>query len=538
MNSKWYLVIFNVLLTISLIVLTNTGLLPLNMGDFIFFTVLSLAFALYRPSWSFLLFIGLIPLENISLAPESVGIIVRPYQLLAAVTMVAIIVRYMTGRLNFRITGFKWYDNLVLLMLVSSFISALASTSAAASIKMSIILSSFAAIYFLTRIYIQTIKDISNIMPFILSTGVVVALYSLWQNVRFLSGASHFEIMPGRPNSTFSEPDWFGLYLVIILAVLYSALLYLHRFSTQGKSMQVLPYRQNEKIYLCFVYAAILFVYAALVVTVSRSAWLGAFIVTFIFVFLILTGLRYRHWQWAVAGIQSAFLSLALVVSILLVMLIPLTDFQLGNRLQSTGTGLQEITISCENCAKGSYGPNGCNWKPVPITDTLILPDNESLADYHCRHIDLEEIDHEVALGNFVTKAMRKDPNINIRQQIYGRSWELIQEKPIVGIGWGSIGDALGKDDRGTALNTSNIFFELWLGAGLLALISFIVILVLSSVRAISHFFYCNDYYERAVYACIFLGIFALIVPNLFNAGILLAYPWVFLAIAQIKKNA
>ncbi len=69
----------------------------------------------------------------------------------------------------------------------------------------------------------------------------------------------------------------------------------------------------------------------------------------------------------------------------------------------------------------------------------------------------------------------RPDPNVVIRKQIYQTSLLAIQEHPFFGIGWGAIGDWLGRDERGAALNASNIFLEIWLGSGLFGVSAFLL---------------------------------------------------------------
>jgi len=176
--------------------------------------------ALYRPGWAFLFFIGLIPLENINLAPVSFGITVRPYQLVGALIILALIVRWLSGKLNFKLPKLKWPDYLVIVMVVSGFVSAIVSTQvrtqvSTSSLKLSLILASFAALYFLVRSYIQSIKDLKKVSPFFLSSSIVVILYGIWQNIWFMRGLNGFETMPGRPNATFAEADWLGMFIVL-----------------------------------------------------------------------------------------------------------------------------------------------------------------------------------------------------------------------------------------------------------------------------------------------------------------------------------
>lgn len=81
---------------------------------------------------------------------------------------------------------------------------------------------SFVVLYFLVRVYIQDWHDLKRITPFFLSSSMIVVLYGILQNILFSLGRNPFEVMPGRPNGTFSEPDWYGLFLAFLLAVIFS----------------------------------------------------------------------------------------------------------------------------------------------------------------------------------------------------------------------------------------------------------------------------------------------------------------------------
>ncbi|HFC36353.1 MAG TPA: hypothetical protein ENJ49_01610, partial [Candidatus Moranbacteria bacterium] len=213
----------NVVLVIVLIVLGNFGVLPLrNIGDFAFFATLVFLLALYRPAWSFLFFIGTIMLENINLAPQEIGFSLRPFQLIGFLTLGAIIIRYFSGRLSFKLPKFSKIDVLVSIFLLAGFVSAVFSPEKGIAFKQAIILLSFGALYALTKIFIQDLSDLKKVLPFLLSSSFIIILYGIWQNWQFVHNAVHFEIMPGRPNATFAEPDWLGIYLVMILSVLYA----------------------------------------------------------------------------------------------------------------------------------------------------------------------------------------------------------------------------------------------------------------------------------------------------------------------------
>jgi len=528
-RPKIYLLAANVFLVFFLILLANLNILPIkDLPDFLFFTLIYLAFALYRPGWSFLFFIGTIALENINLAPQGIGLAVRPYQFIGGLTILAVLIKLAAGRLGFKLPKFGWPDLAVLVFAAAGFLSAVFALDRGVSFKQSIVAASFAALYFLVRLFIPDIEDLKRVIPFFFSSSAIVVLYSLWQNIRFLSGAASFEVMAGRPNATFTEADWYGIYLVLLLAIIYSIIYYISNVSKEGESLIFnfqfsifnkfsITKSQNLKIAICGLLVA---TYVALILTVSRSAWLGALFVTIIFLFAILTQLKInpKNWQWKNTIRVKIPIIISILFSLLLVFGFHLTNFQLFNRVQSTGTGLQKITVAC--------------------TQNVALPEKiesvSELAQYGCKHIDLEDIQTEKAEGNFVTEIFRTDPNVNIRGVIYQKSWAEIKTHPILGIGWGNIGSILGTDESGHSLNSSNIFLETWLGAGIIGFFAIVLIFLNGPAKGAKFFANGASDDEKTLGLFLILGSFALLIPNLFNAGIFLGIAWVFFALVNI----
>ncbi|PIP27970.1 MAG: hypothetical protein COX29_03660 [Candidatus Moranbacteria bacterium CG23_combo_of_CG06-09_8_20_14_all_35_22] len=551
-KPKNWLLLANVVLVFVLIVCNNLGIIPLRMGDFVFFAILVLGLALYRPGWAFLFFVGTIALENINLAPAELGIAIRPYQFIGTLTITAIITRLLSGKLNFKLAKLNFVDYLILIITASSFVSAFISAVKMqnfASLRLAIILAIFSALYFLVRNYVQNLEDLKKIIPFFLSSAVVVVLYGIWQNIWFLKGLKSFETMLGRSNATFFEADWLGMYLVLIISILiilFSALSStpayrrgrLSRLRARGSlKFPSLPlgeisrcnHRDREgkgvliKIFL-FIFLTLSFI--LLILTVSRSAWLGAFAMTFIFLFAILTNLKFylKHWQWKKTIQMKLIIFPALLVAIGAIYIFHLTNFQLFNRVQSTGSGMQKITISCD--------ARNANLHSLPKE----IENISELEKYNCRHINLEEIDFEKAKGKYVSEIYRKDPNVNIRKEIYQKSWQEIRNHWILGIGWGNISKILGNDEKGTPLNSSNIFLEVWLGTGILGFASFVIMLSYILVRAVRDYYLSKDDLQKIVSLFLIISWFAIIIPNLFNAGIFLGFLWVWLGIVHIKK--
>jgi len=513
-TTKIYLILANIILVIFAIWFSNIGLLPFaNVSDFLVFAGLGLLLAIYRPGWTFVLFIGSLALENINLAPSVFGLSLRPYQFLGAITIIALIMRLAAKRLPLPagefFPKFKWFDALPIIFTIGGFLSSLVF---GAGFKQAIVALSFVALYFLTRIYIQSFDDLKRILPFFLSSGFVVALYGILQNILFISGRNAFEAMPGRPNGTFSEPDWFGIFLVFVLAIIFSII-----YHFKNTKYEIRDTKYFLLVASCWLLITIAFI--ALILTVSRSAWLGAVFVTIVFLKIMLTNASFglSNWDWKKFLYSLGGMATVIIISIGSVYIFSLSRFQIGSRAASTG-GLQKITIACQSESV----------KTVPEKINNI----EELAEYGCRHINLEEIEQEKNAGNIVQEIYRPDPNINIRADIYRKSWEQIKQHPVFGIGWGTISQILGTDERGAGLNASNIFLETWLGSGLLGILSFAILLIYIFIKVALELLR-EKTEDKTIALFLMLGFVAIIVPNLFNSGIFLGFVWVFLAIAN-----
>ena len=525
-KPRIYLLLASFLLPLIFIILSNSGVLPLNnLYDFLFFFGLALILAIYRPGWSFLFFLSTILLENINLAPQEIGIMLRPYQLFGVVTILAILLRLGTKRIGFDLPRIKWADWAVVSFVVAGFLSAAFAPETGRSLKLSAVIFSLVLFYALTRIFIQNYQDIRRIIPFFLNASLVVVLYGIWQNMRFGMGLTHFETMPGRPNATFTEADWLGIFLAFLISILYVLIYSLGRNNSKIVLFPAGKDAVRERLFYFSLYFLLILSYILAIIAVSRSAWLGIIASTFVFLAYILSELEVnpQAWHWKKTGVYFSKLLGSLGMSLVIIFVFSLTDFELGNRFGSTASGLQEITVSCKDEIGASK-----------LEQIKRIEQMNQLDDFNCRHIDLEDIQKEEQGGNIVTTILRNDPNVSIRSEIYKKSWEEIKTNPILGIGWGSINQILGTDERGAGLNSSNIFLEVWLGGGIVGFISFFIFFLAIPVRAI--YLIRKNPQQRLFGLFLLLGFFSILVPNLFNAGIMLGFIWVFLAIAQAKK--
>jgi len=506
-----YLLGASLFLNIFLIVFSNLGILPLKyVSDFIFYTLICFALVIYRPKWGFLLFVSTIALENINIAPNNFGIMIRPYQFIGGLTIIAVLVKMLAKNSEYRLPKFNLNDALLLIFSLAGFASALTSEFPKNAFKQSVIIVSFVGLYFLVRIFLKNILALKEVALFFFSSGILISFYGVWQNMRFANNLKAFEIMAGRPNATFTEPDWLGMFCVFFLASLYSIMYYL---KSRG-----LDKTENIILKITLLFTILTLNLTLLIITVARSAWVGAFLVSFIFLILVLTELRWQpaKWHWREAILDKIFILTALIVSLCLILFFHFTTFQLFNRVQSTGTGLQEITIACPG--------------NMDIIIPTVVSNESEYTRYSCQHIRLEEEEQEIANGSIINKIYRPDPNINLRSTIYQKSIAQIKEYWFFGIGWSNINAILGKDERGAGLNSSNIFLEVWLGTGLLGFIAFIMMLLNFLICGVQNFIYNrNDRKYLGVF--IILALVGIIIPNLFNAGAMLGVLWLFFGI-------
>lgn len=508
--------------SLACIILQNNHVLPLDVSTFVFFSLVFLLFALYRPAWAFFLFVSMLPFEITNLLPPSLGLssVLRPYQFIALILLGAVFIRWGAKRLPFHMFQPRVFDLLPLFLLLGSFLATIQAPLRGVAFKQALVMTSFVGIYFLGRIFFRTVYDVRRALPFFLVSSVVVFSYALWQNIRFLHSQVSFQVMVGRPNATFSEADWLGFYVLFVLVVFYVILASLLSSFKDSQS-------HDEKVWrwikLALVLGGMTLGYVVLLISVARSAWLGVLGVTGIFGLALL--LKRGSMLFRDTVRSTSFFTMgamgALAVALLLVTLIPLTSFQLLNRGVSTVSGLQKITISCFSADTAL---------PEKILDMNDLIRNG------CRHILLEERVSEEAAGRFIHEVYRADPNVSVRKEIYKVVWQKIQEHPWLGIGFGNITAFLGNDERGAGLNASNIFFEVWLGSGIVGMLSFVCFWFLLLIRAVI-WYREEEGSDRFFALFLFSAFFGITIFNLFNSGLLLGCFFFFLSLGALAME-
>lgn len=516
---------FSLITSFALIVFSNKNKLPLGKGDFAFLVILALCVALYRPRWIFFLFVSAIALENIILAGGFLPLQLRPYQFLSAVLIAAIAILYFFKKLNFEILKPVWVDWLIFSLFPLSLLAVFNAPNKSTAVKQDFVLLSFIALYYLIRNFVRSKDDFVKTAFFFLGSFLVVTGYGFYQVFADKFGWRSFEVMFGRPNSTFAEPDWLGIFLCFALAVFLALIFYFLR--TKQKML-------ISKKYILFFLDILIFLDIVLIIlTLSRSAWIGATAIIVLYLLIILAGSqkgatqKIRDLDFKSFAREGLILAFIIFTSLAAIRVGGFSKFDILDRARSATTSEQKITIACENNSN------------VP----QIISSTDELPKYNCRHINLEKIEFYKNQGKFVTEIYRKDPNVITRSAIYKKSWEEIKKHPILGVGYGTITKKLGTDARGAGLNESNIFLQIWAGSGILGLLAFIAVLgylFIYSFHRVSPTCLLNkiigcpvvkDDFERTLNIFLILAIIALIIPNLFNAGLFMGVFWLALAV-------
>ncbi|MDD3607515.1 MAG: O-antigen ligase family protein [Candidatus Moranbacteria bacterium] len=541
----WTITIF---LVVAGFILTNVlGWWPLNFWLFILLVTGVLVACFLRPEEMFWTFIALLPLENIIVSPTQIPFALRPYQLVGALLTFSILLLFWRNKLSFKLLSFKTnkiffrligksarsdlfsngtersYNGIDYLIFIFPLFTILATINAPdrpLSSRLSLVLFSFIVLYWLARNFFRSWRDILTALWFFVAGSLPVVLFGLYQAVAVGFDWPDFQVMDGRINATFTEPDWLGVYLVFLSAIIFWLRLAAQNFR---KNIKLASWSFNwvAQTFLSFYF---FFVFLCLFLTMARSAWLG-FVAVFLAYYTLqiaarkfpIRNFQFRYWRILTgAGLTIMIAGLAVFLSTLL----NLSNFHFFDRAISPTSGMQKITISC---LRGSNVP-------------LKIENINELAVYNCRHINLEEIENERSMGFEIKEVYRPDPNIEIRKNIYSNVLAKIKEHPIIGYGLGSSGMFLGKDEREISLNTSNLFLEVWFSAGLVGLLTFLIFFFYPLIKAVKTLFSKKAGLPEIFFIITTLG---LLIPNIFNAGLMLGFFWVWLAAANsLPKEA
>ncbi len=488
----------------TVVLLFLVDVFPLSPVNFWFFSVLLILLSLYRPNWSFLALVAALPFEIIVASPDSLGLSLRLYQWIFLALSLALVVRVISRRTPWPLFSASLLDCFLALIPVGAVISGL--IGGGQGVRLAIIVASFYMLYLLGRVFLKTVGDVRIAVATLFASGAVTAFHGIIQNIAFERGVNLYAVMPGRPNAFFTEPDWFGFLMALLLAIALARLAAVLERFTDRSSVNFAQILLAALLLLPIV--------VALILTVSRSAWLGAVGGVFVWALATVVARGKESIHFVLQSIQS--LVIVFVVALVIVIDLPLTRFDLLNRAESTATGLQEITVACD--------------MPADLPETIASIDE--LAAFNCRHIDLEERSALQSAGVSIQTVRRPDPNVAIRSEIYAKTWRELRAHPVFGIGWGNIGAILGMDENGSAYNASNIWLEIVLGAGLIGFVGLAGAIGFILSRWFASVFHAARRESNGLahpLVVTFLTIF--FVFNLFNAGLLIGLVWIGFAV-------
>lgn len=560
---KKYLVttIFAILLSSLMIIFSVLNFFPLGMiwGSVFLFSIFILI--LWRPRQFFWIFVVLLPLENVIFLSFGNLVSLRPFQIFGGLLILAVLIRMIFQKNDFTSLGlqgtfqgikklFAWkkkkdkldkffekeekkeakkshfnlLDLSIFTLPIFAFLSIVNSPGEMLFVKQALILTSFVFIYWLSRNYIQSRKEQLEAVWFFIAGSLPVIFYGVFQAIVFQSGWAELGVFSGRINATFTEPDWLGMYLVFLSAITF----WLKFLLWESENKTMIANWSLKKVGNRILDFYLLLIFVALILTVARSAWLGfGFVVLVYFkILFFLSWQKKGQWAWniffkkpfTVIYQEFIYFLIVILVGLGLVYFFNLSSFHLANRAESSFSGMQKITVSCEENSA------------VPEK----IKNIEELAEFNCKHINLEEIEKEKSAGFEIKEVYRPDPNVEIRKEVYLKTWSAIKNHWVIGQGIGSSGSILGPDENGTGLNASNIFLEIWISIGIFGLIVLVLVLFSPIIKAsweIACLFFKlkkQNWFNNSFIVLIFM---ALVIPNLFNAGWLLGFFWVALAI-------
>jgi len=465
----------------------------------------SLIIGLFRPQASFWCMIAFLPLEMLNILPESAPFHLRFYQLFAVSAALGYSVQFVRGKVTYKAVRFVWQDAALFVFAACSVAGAIFSGESEA-IRLSIIVMSFLLVYGISRLFVRSLEDIELAAIHFFGAFFITVMVGIWQNWAFMHGGNHGELMPGRPNGVFPEADWFGIYMTLGIALALAFLLFVFEQTGYGRRRILQALTLHEIIF---------FGSMGLILSVARSAWLGAVVAFGLFFSAVFFRYGVRRWFGSISfsARRVATVVFAFLFAVSFVKVLHLTPFHLSNRLESSGTGLQKITVSCEHA--------------VQLPDAI--SSLEDLEIYDCRHIPIEQITSEMQSGHFVFEVDRPDPNVSVRFRLWEESVRVIWERPWFGSGWGEIGRRLGADENGHIFNASNIFLEVWIGSGVFGFVAFCSVILSVGVAGIR---LALRKETRVAGAGILVVAAAVIVPNVFNSGHLVGFFWVWMGIS------
>jgi hypothetical protein len=413
----------------------------------------------------------------------------RPYQWITFIICLVIFIRkklrvkfikFLRDRKNYQ------FFIILILLLFSSLFGTLNAGLSMYSLKQDVVLSSSLLIVFLIYWGVKTKNiKIQEFRKSFIFSSLPVAIFAIYQNIAYEHGLASFEVMAARPNAFFYEPDWLGIYLVIVFPFLI---------------IQILTVKNNFKAKIG-LWLIVLLNIIVLIISVARASWLGFIgsIVVFV-LFAIISFVLKKITKRDLTKVIKVSLGCGgmKVLALIIISCFNLTRFDLKDRFESIYKGKHVITMA-ENSETGE------KFK-----------------------IDLEEIEEYKEKGYKVFEEKISDENIQSRYSAYRNNLAVIKEHWILGYGQGRV-----QQETDYIHNANNIFYEWWIAGGILGIGAFIflnVILLKSSVLFITKKCKIKKRTEITRHflnqELILMVISGIVITNLFNSGIFFIPIW------------
>ncbi len=221
------------------------------------------------------LLIFTLPFETLQFSIS--GLDIRLNQAILAITVLSLIPKIIkqdpTKDILKNITSIDWYYNnihLVLLSLMWLIIligGIINGGDLKTTIVRNIVLLGYIIVFYTIYKYINTRDRLYQAFNIIfLSTGVLI-LISLYEAITFQLGWNSFQIFPGRVDALLPEPNWFGMWLAIVYAIILPLAFVAKEF--------------KQQFLLWFL---LLGVVLMSILSVTRASWLAIIIITAIYI--------------------------------------------------------------------------------------------------------------------------------------------------------------------------------------------------------------------------------------------------------------
>ncbi|MBD3244626.1 MAG: hypothetical protein GF335_01385 [Candidatus Moranbacteria bacterium] len=389
----------------------------------------------------------------------------------------------------------RYFVILLSLLIISSIIAIANSPDPLFSAKQTVALIFSIAICYVTYYWIRVKKygQKQVLLAFIYSS-IPVCVLAIYQNLAQELGFKSFQIMTARPNAAFFEPDWLGIYTVLIIGFIFP-LLFLKLYKKKLRFD-----KEFAKITALSLLNLIV-----LIISVARASWvalIAGIIIIFSWIALLKLSGRIGSKIFKKFSLTIILFAGLFIVSIILIKSLSLSRFNLWDRFESIYKGQHIITMAEKD---------GVNKK-----------------------IDLEEIEKYKAMGYRIYEDKTKDENIQSRFRAYDTNLELVKENWLLGRGQGSI-----MVKRDYLHNANNIFFEWWISSGLLGLTAFILMLAAPLIKILKTLKNKKKLGANTLFYqfTVLLGIGAIIITNLFNSAIFFIPMWIYIGFIYAIKE-